>query len=162
MTFEYGPWGGAAPGDEDTRRPPDGYWDAVMHDIRVRHYFDGSRPDVYGAKCRACGCTVAHPSHIGFDDRDPGDEHQEREQRRLEKLQSDRRSEMPAARTFEEFHRVAKFVDDACDSGALPDTEAAVDAVKVARTLMDWLWEHGTDAQRAQVSDLLTRAVLTD
>jgi hypothetical protein len=47
-----------------------------MPDIE-RHCFDGSRPDIFGSKCRSCGCVVGNALHIGFDDRDPGDEHQE-------------------------------------------------------------------------------------
>lgn len=38
------------------------------------HSFDGGRPDIWGRKCRLCGCTSAHRLHEPLAaGRDPGD-----------------------------------------------------------------------------------------
>lgn len=43
--------------------------------LLVPHAFDDSRPDIWGSKCRLCGCTSAHQLHEPPNARhDPGDE----------------------------------------------------------------------------------------
>ena len=61
-----------------------------------------------------------------------------------------------AAKTFEDLHRIAREQDESKEA---PDTRDAVDAMRVARVLMDWLAANTTDAQRTDIAAALAKAV---
>lgn len=63
------------------------------------------------------------------------------------------------AQTFNTLHNVAKQQRKALDEGEPPDVQTGADAVIVAGILFNWIEEHASEAQKAELVSLLLGAL---